>query len=121
MSFSHMVPWLDHAETHIFSFNADTSESETLRAHQRHPRHYKASDKHADSQYFSEIAATLRHALEILVAGPAQEKIAFAKHMEQRFPAISKKIIGVETVDHPTDPQLLAYARKHFLRADIFR
>ena len=28
------------------------------------------------------------------------------------------KIIGVETVDHPSDGQLVAYARKYFLAKD---
>jgi hypothetical protein len=27
-------------------------------------------------------------------------------------------IVGVETVDHPSDAQLVAYARKYFIAAD---
>jgi hypothetical protein len=29
--------------------------------------------------------------------------------------------VGVETVDHPTDPQLLAFAKKYFLKVDNMR
>jgi hypothetical protein len=34
---------------------------------------------------------------------------------------VAQKILGVETVDHPTDPQLLAYAKKCFLRIDALK
>jgi hypothetical protein len=32
-----------------------------------------------------------------------------------------KIILGVETVDHPTDKQLVAYARKYFKSADLMQ
>jgi hypothetical protein len=32
-----------------------------------------------------------------------------------------RAIIGVETVDHPTDAQLVAYARQYFKGADRMR
>ena len=32
-----------------------------------------------------------------------------------------ERIIGVETVDHPSDGQMVAYARKYFLAADRLR
>jgi hypothetical protein len=31
---------------------------------------------------------------------------------------IAKRIIGIETVDHPTDGQILAYAKKFFKKFD---
>ena len=30
----------------------------------------------------------------------------------------AKRIIGIETVDHPGDAQLVAYARKYFVAKD---
>jgi hypothetical protein len=29
--------------------------------------------------------------------------------------------VGIETVDHPTDGQLLAYAKKYFAKADALK
>lgn len=55
------------------------------------------------------------HANEVLIIEPAEEKNAFMKHLTRHVPAVAGKIKGVETVDHPTEGQLLAYARKHFL------
>ena len=34
---------------------------------------------------------------------------------------VFNKIIGVETVDHPSDEQLVVYARKYFVAADRMR
>ena len=30
----------------------------------------------------------------------------------------TKLIVGVETVDHPSDPQLVAHAKNYFMAAD---
>jgi stalled ribosome rescue protein Dom34 len=123
MSFNHVVVWLDHAEAHVLHFNAEASEAEKLKAHPHYAKHARSNDGHAtqDPNYFSEISKALESAKEILIAGPGQEKVAFAKYLERHVPAMKEKIVGVETVDHPTDAQLLAYARKYFLKADLFR
>jgi hypothetical protein len=34
---------------------------------------------------------------------------------------LEPKIVGVETVDHPTDGQLVAHARRYFHAADRMR
>jgi hypothetical protein len=49
--------------------------------------------------------------------GPAEEKTAFVKYLTSKEPAIAEKIKAVETVDHPSDGQLLTYARQHFVSA----
>ena len=37
-----------------------------------------------------------------------------AKHIRQHAPALMQKIVAVETVDHPSDRQLVDHARRHF-------
>jgi hypothetical protein len=32
--------------------------------------------------------------------------------------AMVERIVGIETVDHPTDAQVVAYARKYFIAKD---
>jgi hypothetical protein len=53
--------------------------------------------------------------------GPAHAKLNLIKHMHSHDQAMIDKVIGVETVDHPTDAQLLVYARKYFVAADRMR
>jgi hypothetical protein len=40
------------------------------------------------------------------------------KYIEQHNPQLKKIIAGVETVDHPTDGQIVAMARKFFKVTD---
>ena len=60
-------------------------------------------------------------AQEILVVGPANAKIEFIKHLDAHAHDLKKKVVAVETVDHPSDGQLLEYARKHFRPIDQMR
>ena len=75
----------------------------------------KASE---DKQYFHAIAEALKGAEEILVVGPAQAKLQLIKHLHSHDPQVGSKVVGVETIDHPTDGQLVAYARKYFVAKD---
>ena len=47
------------------------------------------------------------------VVGPAQAKLHLMRHIHAHDPAMSSTGMGVETVDHPSDGQVLAYARKY--------
>lgn len=120
MSLHHAVVWLDHTKAQVIHFDLSAAESESLKTHSVHPHpHVKHGDSHAadNTQFYNDIADALRESLEILVVGPAEEKTIFMKYLTDHLPAIAVKIKGVETVDHPSEGQLLAYARKHFLSA----
>jgi stalled ribosome rescue protein Dom34 len=119
MTFNNAVVWLDHTKAQVIHFDKGASESEALKTHSTHP-HPKQNhaDTHANEDdntaFYNEIAAALKDAQQILVVGPAQEKTAFVKYVTIKFPSISANIKAVETVDHPSDGQLLSYARQHF-------
>jgi len=124
MSMNHVIVWLDQSEAYILHFNAEASESQMLRAHPRHPHlHTKAGDRHStgDTHYLESIANLLSDATEILITGPAQEKLVFSKHLAAHHPHIAAKVVGVESADHPSAGQLLAHAKKYFAKADLFR
>lgn len=125
MSFNHIVVWLDHTEARILEFSPDAAEHEIIRIHSRHAnpygseRHSRIPDAVEQAPYFEAIANALPQALQILIVGPDLEKMAFVKHLLRHKHQLAEKIIGVETVGHPSDPQLLALARKYFLKADF--
>ena len=52
----------------------------------------------------------------VLITGPGNAKAELIKHIHEHDPRLMKSIAGVETVDHPSDAQLVAYA-KHYLTA----
>jgi len=123
MTFNHAVVWLDQKEAHVLHFTADEAESQTLKAHPRFPQVHsrKSEEKEIDRQYFDGLAAVLGDIEEILVSGPANEKLVFVKYLEDHHPAVAGKIVAVEAADHPTDGQLLAHARKYFVKTNTLR
>lgn len=54
----------------------------------------------------------------MLIAGPANAKTELTDHIHLHDPALAKVIAGVETVDHPSDPQLVAYAKTYLKATD---
>jgi hypothetical protein len=61
-----------------------------------------------------EVLESVADANHVLVVGPGSAKLELIKYAHHHQPKGVEKIAGVETVDHPTDPQVLAYARKYF-------
>lgn len=122
----HAVVWLDHAEARIFQFSRDEVEKLTVHGHKHH-LHHKASSvagsgrEPADLAFYTEIGHRLDGSGEILVLGPGAAKLEFIRHVHKTMPLLEPGIVGVETVDHPTDGQIVAYARKYFRARDRMR
>jgi stalled ribosome rescue protein Dom34 len=124
MSHYHAVVWLDHAQAHVMHISPDDVEKSIIRPAKAHTHlHAKsgavgAGRKAEDQTYYHAIAHALEGAQEILIVGPAQAKLQLVKHIHAHDHGLVDKLIGVETVDHPTDGQLVAYARKYFVAKD---
>jgi len=119
MSQQHALLWIDSHEAKVFRFTAETIDTSTFARHNRHVRrhpHSTAPHEHpADSQsYYHEVARALDGAGDVLVVGPANAKLELMKHIQRHDRGLEARIVGVETVDHPTDGQLVAYARGYF-------
>ena len=116
----HAIVWIDHREARIFHFNV--SEIDRLVLHPHNPTrhiHHKANtigSGHAaeDHAFLQRVAEAIADAGVVLITGPANAKTELVKHIAAHVPALSAKIAGVETVDHPTDGELVAHARKYF-------
>jgi stalled ribosome rescue protein Dom34 len=116
----HAVVWLDHAQAKVFHVGLSGDDELTLHPHlpTRH-LHHKANaigSGHAkpDVHFLDEIANALGDAGEILIIGPANAKTELAAHLREKHPAVGKRIVAVEAADHPSDRQIVAYARQHF-------
>jgi hypothetical protein len=123
----HAVLWIDHHEARIIHFNADDSDTERVRP-DKPPRHLhvkagSASGTHItdEPQFYREVMEALGDAHEILVTGPSTAKIEFVKYLQRREVAGRRRVVGVETLDHPTDNEILVEARKFFARTDRLR
>lgn len=127
MSLTHAVVWLDHTEAHVLHFEEDAARNRIVRAHSKHKHlHTRAGTLGSgrspeDQNYYHEIAQALTEAAEILIVGPSSAKLALIKHLHKHDPAVAEKVVGVESVDHPSDGQVLAFARHYFEKADQMR
>jgi stalled ribosome rescue protein Dom34 len=112
--------WIDHHEARIFHVEAGAIDESMVQAPgrhiHRHPKGPTAEHNHPDDQhrFFHEVADGLRDGDQILVLGPSTAKLQLLRFLHQHEQAMEKKIVGIETVDHPTDRQLVAYVRKYY-------
>lgn len=120
----HAVVWLDHREAHIAAFSL--GKSSVIEIHSdlggrrihRKSRQIGSGKAADDHHYFDEIASALHDIRLVLLVGPGNAKTALLTFLESRHPEAALKVVGVETMDHPTDGQLLAHARSYFAAAD---
>ncbi len=126
MPHQHAAVWIDHQEARIFHVDRESFDASTVRAPPRHVRRHPtvtAERSHpADAErFYHDVAHALEDAEEVLVVGPATAKLELIKHIYKHDHGLAPKIVGVETVDHPTDGQLVAYVRSYFRAADRVR
>lgn len=124
MSHFHAVAWIDHQKATTWQFSPTEQSSAVIHAHDQHQRVHSRKSAHgghkspADPHFFDEVARALEGAHEVLIIGPAQTKQEFASYLRDKHSQLGKAIVAVENADHPTDPEVLAYARKHFKAID---
>ena len=124
MSLNHAVIWIDHKEAHVMFLSEEASEAEVIRSKSTHTHlHHKANEVGSgrvalDSKYLHSVINAVNESKEILILGPGSAKLELIKYAHKHDANIAEKIVGVETVDHPTDKEILAYARKFFYKVD---
>lgn len=116
----HAVVWIDHQEARIFDVDAGAVDGMTVKAPGRRvPRHPQSPSQQHDhpqdlQRFFHDVATALEGTEQLLVVGPSSAKLELLQYVHKRAHALEHKIVGIETVDHPTDGQLVAYARRYF-------
>jgi stalled ribosome rescue protein Dom34 len=120
----HAAIWIDHREARVFHIGL--ADVDTLVLHPDNPTrhiHHKANSigsGHAATSpdYLRAVVESVADAGSVLITGPGNAKTELAEFIRLHDPKLAKVIAGVETVDHPSDAQLVAYARKYFKAAD---
>jgi stalled ribosome rescue protein Dom34 len=116
----HVCVWIDHYEAKIFGVDANTSEDTVIEDKGPHHHiHRKADHVHlgtdpVDGEFLDEVAGALKTAKAILICGPGKAHFELAGYLNDRYPASAKHIWGIERMDHPTGPQIVAKARAFF-------
>lgn len=124
MTHYHGCVWIDHREAKIIGINETASDEEIVKGHADHKHiHRKADHVHQgktgpDHEFLKQVATELEPFKAILIVGPGNARTELAGYLTEHFPAVAKKVWGIEPMDHPTDPQLIAAVRKYFHAAD---
>jgi hypothetical protein len=66
------------------------------------------------NKYYDEVIACIRAAESILLFGPGEAKVEIEKRLVSEN--LGGRIVGIETVDKMTDPQIAAKVRERFLK-----
>ena len=116
----HAIVWIDHSQARIFHIGLTGDDEIILHPHfaTRH-LHHKANSVgsgHAapDKEFLAHVTSALSDAGEILIIGPAGAKTELAKFLREQHPEIGQRIAAVEAADHPSDREIVAYAKQHF-------
>jgi stalled ribosome rescue protein Dom34 len=121
---THTALWIDHREARVFQISAATFDEVSLatpqHVHRRHQKGESGAKEHPDDakRFFHEVARSLEGSQQILLVGPSTAKLDFIRYLHAHDRALESRIVGIETVDHPTDRQLAAYARTYFKLGD---
>jgi stalled ribosome rescue protein Dom34 len=116
----HAVVWLDHLQARIFHLGLSGTEEIIL--HPQMPTrhiHHKANSigsghVHESAEFLGQILDAVSDAGEILILGPSVTKIELAKYISEQNPTVGGRIVAVEPADHPTDGEIVAYAKRYF-------
>ncbi len=123
----HAAIWIDHKEARIFHIHPDRIDESTIHAPQhdihKHPNGPEGIRERPDDakRFFHDVARSLHTTDSVLVVGPSAAKLEFFRYVHKHDQEVESKIIGIETVDHPTNGQIVAFARKYFKLGEPIR
>lgn len=117
MPLFHAVLSIDHQSAQILQFDDEHVLTQKVHAHSHHTRQH-ASAVRTGHEYFAEVCSALDGIAEVLVAGSKTATTDFRRYLEKHRPEVAGRIVGYETIDRPSDNQLVAMARKVFLKHD---
>ncbi len=121
--------WIDHKEAFIVFLSAD-AHGEALSKHmvsgvEKHVRfsghssEQGAAEDHRDRQYaghlqtyYDDVISHLQDAPAIFIIGPGEAKGELQKRLTSK--GLGDRVVGVETVDKLTEPQIAAKVREHY-------
>jgi stalled ribosome rescue protein Dom34 len=117
MTLFHAVVWIDHHTAQVLQFDAEHVQAQKVKAQSHHTKQ-RASAVRTEHEFFAEVCDALSGITEVLVTGSHQAQADFKHYIEKHRPTTATQVVGYETVDHPSENQLVAMARKYFIKYD---
>jgi stalled ribosome rescue protein Dom34 len=117
MTLFHAVVQIDHQQAQVLQFDAEHVQAQKVKASTRHTRQHGSAVR-TEHEFFAEVCNALEGIAEVLVVGSHTAQADFKHYADKHRPETARHIVGYETVDHPSEAQLVALARQYFLKYD---
>lgn len=117
MTTFHAVVRIDHQSAEVLQFDAEHVQAQKVKAHAHHTAQHHSGVR-SQHEFFGHVCDALAGVQEILVVGSRTAQADFRHYLEKHRAALARQVVGYETVDQPTQPQLVAFARQYFLKFD---
>lgn len=114
---SSAIIWIDSKTAKVFEVSGEEVRGQVFHRDEpdKHIHSHTPRQGQFEEHFFHEVAQHLAGMKRLLVLGPGVAKDQFVHHLQQHHhEGLARAVVGVESADHPTDAQLVAYARKHF-------
>ncbi len=117
MTLFHAVVWIDHNHAQVLQFDADHVETRKLKAHSHHTK-LRGNAVRTEHEFFGDLCDAIADIPEVLVTGSHSTLADLRHYVDKHRPQVAPRLVGWEAVDHPSDNQLVALARKFFVAYD---
>lgn len=117
MNLYHAVVLVDHHVAQVLHFDTEHVQERKLREHLKFTRQHHSGVR-TEHEFFSQVCDALEGVAEVLMAGGHTGLAAFRHYVQEHRPGTAQRIVGYEVVDHPSQNELVALARKRFVRVD---
>jgi hypothetical protein len=118
MSLFHAIVWTDHQSAQVLQFDADHVVGQKVKSHTHHTAQHGSAVR-TQHEFFGEVCDALDGIGIVLVTGPRTGLSDFQHFAQKHRPQTASRIDAYEVVDHPSENQLVALARKHFVKHDM--
>jgi len=115
MPLSHAVAWIGHLDAHVIQFSAQQSTDERVKQ-RAHFTRQQGNQVRGQHEFFGEVCEALAGVRSVLAVGHREPQTAFRQYVSKHRPALALRIAGWQTIDHPTEPEVLKLAREFFVR-----
>jgi stalled ribosome rescue protein Dom34 len=116
----HAIVWIDHSQAKVFHVGLSGEDEVILHPHMptRH-LHHKGNTTGSghvglDKEFLAQVTNAVSDAGEIVIIGPAGAKTELAKYLREQPASVGDRIVAVEAADHPSDREIVAYAKNYF-------
>ena len=119
MKLSHAVAFVDHHNAQVVQFaTADETAVEQKLHEHKHLTKQHGSSVRSEHEFYAHVCEALDGIAEVLVVGGHQGLADFRNYVDKHKPQTATRITDYQVVDHPSENELVALARKYFLKHD---